>query len=302
MMLPRAKRLGLDSLHAVQQLAVVRCPVRARMNSPVAVRAQRDHKSRVVWPTIAEPSNVVWFEIGNAVCPKERSRLVTAFAVPLCASDNVVPHISAAFEHRGDRLTLARRGIGGGEGSAAQLCEIHIRRCLALYNFDNVGDGPELENNGIAHFAGLVRRALNMVPFADILVLEAKAIWRLAEEEEACAVSRMVCDPCVSALHHHVAQLALAKVLEDAISALSISISVDEPFSSGDDENHMVVGGRDNSALLLPPKASVNFSAAIIDTPPLEPPRHRRSPACCVSAVVPPLSCAPVNRMVEAAE
>lgn len=291
-----------NRFHRGQELGVVPRAISARVNASVAVRTKSNDKPRVVRATIAEPPNVVWLEIGNSVRPKERSGLTAPLTMALCSSDNVVAHVAATLKHSGNGLNFARRGICCGEGPPAQLREIEIRGCLALYNFDNAGDGAELKNNRVAHFARLVRCALYVVPFANILVFEAKAILRFPEKQQARSVRRMCSDPGVSPLHHHVAKLALTKIFEYAVIALAIRVSVDEPFLTGDDENDIVLSRRDDPTLLLPAKPGVNIAPAVVNPPALEPPRHRRFPACCVSAVLPPLSCAPVNRPVRMME
>ncbi|MGF6174729.1 hypothetical protein ABIE33_003037 [Ensifer sp. 4252] len=188
----------LDGAHEKKKLSVEGFTVGSRMNASVAVRTKPNDKPRVVRAAIAKPSNVVWLEIGNSVRPKERSRLTAPLTIALRSSDNVVAHIAATLKHSGNGLSLARRGICRGESALAKLGEVQIHGSVALNYFNYGGDRPEFENNGIAHFACLVRRALNVVPLANIFVLEAKAVLRFAEEQEARAIPRMVGDPSVS--------------------------------------------------------------------------------------------------------
>jgi hypothetical protein len=63
----------------------------------MAVRAKGDHISWVIWTAIANPSYVVWLQIGSAIDPYEGSGGGATFAVSIGARQNIVSNVSAAL-------------------------------------------------------------------------------------------------------------------------------------------------------------------------------------------------------------
>lgn len=268
------KLIGLDRPHAQQEFAIVLGSVGTRMNSPMTVRTERNHKARVVRSAVGEPTDVVGLEIGHPVCTKERRRLAAAFTMSLGTGDHIVAHVSAAFKNGS-----CRRGFGGSrvssrEGSLTKLAQVRRRGRHLLDLLDDGSDGPQFEDDSIAHIRKAIRCRLEVVSLIDVLVLKAQAAWRLPKEQQACPIGGMVGDRSVATLHLHMANLSFSKVLEHSVRAQSVGVAVCETFFASDDDHKLVLGRRDNSALLLPAKPTVNICPTVINPATLKPPRH----------------------------
>lgn len=268
------QRLGFNRLHAQQKFAVVLCAVGARMNSAVAIRAKSDHEAGVIRATVGEPSNMVRLEIGQAIGAEERGRPAAPFALSFRTRNNIVAHVSTAFKNGS-----CRRGFGGShvssrEGSLTKLAQVRGRGCHLLDLLDDGSDGPQFEDDSIAHVSKAIRCRLEVVSLVDVLVLKAQAAWRLPKEQQACPIGGMIGDRSVATLHRHMAYLSFSKVLEHTVGAQSVGVAVCETFFASDDDYKLVLGRRDNSALLLPAKPTVNICPTIINPATLKPPRH----------------------------
>jgi hypothetical protein len=98
----------LNLFHTGEERSVVGVAICAGMNTPVAVWAERDNESRVIWSAIAQPTNVVRLKIRTAVLACESClRLATFVSVPL-RKLRPWPPIAESQWHPTFRITLLR--------------------------------------------------------------------------------------------------------------------------------------------------------------------------------------------------
>ena len=80
----------LDGRHFRKQIIVIAWTIRTGVNTPMAVRTKGDHKGRMIRTAIADPSYVVWFQIGRTIHSLKRSGADATFAVSVGARQNIV--------------------------------------------------------------------------------------------------------------------------------------------------------------------------------------------------------------------
>lgn len=274
----------LDLIHSYPESLVVGRPVKACVNAAMAIRTERNHKARMVRPSVTYAANVVRLEVGRSVEPRKRSPGFAAFAAAYRPGKHVVPDVGASLVDVPNAGYLVRRkDAGGGERAPLKLVERRVRRALGgccFHPFNDRRQRPKFKNNRIPLIAVPVGSAPNVVPFVDHFVYELQSSVRAPKEKEAFAAGGVICDGLVARIHSHVADLTFAKVLEDAIGPPFIGISVLASFLPCDDEDQRKPPGHENATLLLSPEARVNVLASIIDAPLLKAPAHHRLPAC----------------------
>ena len=105
-------RLGenarLDTFHLVEEGAVVIGTITSRMNASMTVGAQRNDKSRVVWPAIRETADVMRLEVGDAVGPGERRVITAALALAERACNHVISHVTTSVKDARSHLIFSR--------------------------------------------------------------------------------------------------------------------------------------------------------------------------------------------------
>jgi hypothetical protein len=87
----------------------------------------------------------------------------------------------------------------------------------------------------------------------------------------------------VASTKAHIANLTLAEILENAIGAVTIRISVFEAFFTCDNNNQRMIRGSYDTALLLPAIAAVNIEPPVVNAANLETPGHLSSRAAASS-------------------
>jgi hypothetical protein len=84
----------------------------------------------------------------------------------------------------------------------------------------------------------------------------------------------MLSDCSIASAKPHVANLAFAKIFENAIGAIAVRISVLKSLFARDDNDQRMLGRCYNPSLLLPAKARMNVDPPIINAANLETPTH----------------------------
>lgn len=288
------KLIGLDRPHAQQEFAIVLGSVGSRMNSPMTVRTERNHKARVVRSAVGEPTDVVGLEIGHSVCAKERRRLAATFTVSVGTGDDIVANVPAAFKYGSGRHRLAGSSIGSGESTFSQVSEVVSGRKDAVDDGSNVINGAKLKNESVAHVPSSIGRAACLVAFADHLALEFHAVRQDLEEQNALATDGMFRNGSVALLHNHVADLAFSKILEDAVVAQSVAITVRLAFLAGENDDYGMLCGGDDATALLTVKPAMYICPAIVDPATLKTPGHC-SPLHSINRVLASSGCARVK-------
>lgn len=255
------------------------------VHAPVAVRAQGDDKADVVRAAVAHSSDMVRFEVGRTIRSQEGRGRGATLAAPVRPAKDIGSHVSASS------IDVP----GAYPGGPACGCRCQRRRSkifkgrrlggfrLNLLAFRNVFDRAELEHESRPHCASSIGRWACDHALANPLALETHAsiAGDLPEEQQRFATGRVFSDRAVATDELHVTHLALAVILEDAVFAETIGVSVLPAFLSGDDDDDRVSGRGDNSALLLTAEFAVNVATPVIGAPPLESPAHQKRPRYC---------------------
>src|SRR5262249_9133038 len=69
----------------------------AVVNFAMTVRAYRSHETRIVWPAISQPSNVVRLQIRDTADRDERCRTRACFAVAIRAREDIGANVAASL-------------------------------------------------------------------------------------------------------------------------------------------------------------------------------------------------------------
>lgn len=271
--------LGFYREHPSSQCGVVMGAISARMNAPVAVRTKRDHVPRIVGAAICHSSNVMRFQIWNAIRPQKWGRGFATLTITHRSGNDVVTNISAALENS-SRLLCFTWAVLGGLHCLFAKCRKIRRRCAnrrrnRFNDFNQASDRPQLKDNGVAEIVFTIWCAFDVVRVIDKLVLKSQAGLCLGEKKQALTVNRVVRNSLVAGTNGHVADLAFAEVFKHSIGTPPVSIAVFKAFFARNDNNQSMLGRRDDPALLLPPERRVNVSTPIINTAALKAPTHR---------------------------
>ncbi len=268
----------LDRLHLIPEVAIVRRAVGARMNASMTVRTQSYNEPRIVRAAIGKPANVVRLQVGNAVCPYKWGRLAATFAMSNCSRNHVITNITASLENRGARGAFGRCGFRCSKRPFPKGREGSVRRGQIGHAFDNIFDQSQFKNDRITQVAEPIGGRANLVALADHFPLENNASRGDFEKQYAFAVRGMMGDCSVTLLHDHVTDLALAKILEDAVIAPTVAVSVFFAFFTGENDDNGVFGGGSDPAALLAIESGMNISAPAIHPANFKSPSHPTLP------------------------
>ncbi len=268
----------LDRLHLLPEVAIVRGAVDARMNPPMAIRTQSYNKPRIIRAAIGKAANVVRLEVGNAVGPHKWGTLAATFAMSNRSRDHVITHVTASLENRCARGAFGRRGFRCSKRPFPKGREASDGRGQIGHTFDNIFDQSQFKNDRITQVAEPIGGRANLVAFADHFSLEHNASRGDFEKQYTFAVRGMMGDCSVTLLHDHVTDLALAKILEDAVIAPTVAVSVFFAFFTGENDDNRVFGGGSDPAALLAIKSGMNISAPAIHPANFKSPSHPTLP------------------------
>ncbi|ESX86946.1 hypothetical protein X756_17220 [Mesorhizobium sp. LSHC412B00] len=271
----RSIRLNLD--HTLKHPSIVVTPICSRMRTPVAVWAKPDHEAGIVRSAIAEPTNMMWLKIRDAVRPKERCGLAAALTISSCASHDVVAHITAALDYGALGHSPAWGFYRRRERTCAERVDIAAYLWLHLLcGFLDRLQRAQFKDDRLAHVAVAIRCLLSVIARAYHLAFEAKTCWELSKKKEIATIRQVICDRSVAAGYLHISSLSFSEILKRAVGKKPVGIAVFKSFLTCDDDYNLVSGRRDNSALLLPAEVRVNVSTPIVNPAAFESPSH-----CC---------------------
>lgn len=257
-----------DGSHLFLKVRAIPLNAAAEMCAPVAVRAKRNHMSRVIRSAVRNPSNVMWFEVGCTTRPQERRRCGAVFAASLRSSEHVVANIRGSLIYRARRFLARDRRFSSSVSASSKGADITDRGRWKRF-FSEVYDCVEraqLKYNCFSLFLLAVEPVFIMPTLADHLVFEDDVpSWvRFLEKQQRFTVNEMVCDRFVAAGKRHVAILALTKIFNKTVGVLSVVVTVFESAFATDNENDGVFRRRYNTTLPLATELGVNVFAAIV--------------------------------------
>ncbi|ADH89362.1 hypothetical protein Snov_2064 [Ancylobacter novellus DSM 506] len=269
--------LRLQRQHHAQE-AIVKCfRIHTRMRTAMAVRTKANDKLWTVGTSIAQPANVVRFEIRLPIRTNERSRRRACFTFPVRPRDDVVANVTATLEYSAHPLGASRNRRCGGKCTLLQIRNGCCRNSPLILLFDEGLDWPQFKDNCLAKRTAPVRSRFVMEGFADVLAFKAKAFTSLAEDQQVASVDVVVPDRGIPSNEAHVAKLPLAEILEHPIGAHPIRVTVNRAGLSRNQDHHGMPPRRDNAAPLLALEAVVDVAAAIVAAPSFKAPNHRIS-------------------------
>jgi hypothetical protein len=271
-----AQMLRFDRLHLRKHLLVVGGSVCPGMDAPVAVRAKRYHKARIIGAAITKPSDVVRFEVRNAAGSEKWSFAPAALAIPARPRNDIVPHVSAALNDCSHSLAAGRRRIRRGKRPALERLEVW-KRCgrRGLYRFNQRFKWPEFEHDSIALAPIAIWRTFNVMAFANELPLKSVAVRYFLKDEQVFPIGNMSLNRAVAAQKLHISDLSLTEVFEHAVGPDAVSIAVRQTFLTCDCDDQRMAAEGDDPAPLAASEARMNVRFAVVDSRPFEVPGHR---------------------------
>lgn len=274
--------LGFDGLEPIHKRLVVELPIHAGVHPSVAVWAKRDHISRVIRTAVTDSPSMVRLQVRGPAWCTERRCSGTTFTAPSGSRQHVAAHIGAPLVNRAHRGACRQRNFGGLQCRGSQEPKwglgfmLLISRCLDV----NSVQRPQFEDKRPTLLPGPVGCYALEQFLADPLTVKTEpAVSLLAKKEQALAVIGVGCDGFISTDHQHVANLALAEVLEDAVRSETVAVPVLRSFRPSDCNHQRVARWRDDSSLLLTTITRVNVRSPVVGAPALERPigqRHRQ--------------------------
>lgn len=281
----RSRRSGFESSHGSQQFRVVGGAVRSRMNAPMAVGTKRDYETRIVRTTIAHASNVVGLEVGRSVDARKWCRRRAPLTTSGSSGKNISPNVPAAL------IDVPRSPSGGRRYSSSRHCrgaqisqaDRNHRRLGCLDFRDHGFDWPKLKNERFPHCSFSVWSLTLQYRFAEpFAFISQPCIAHFAEEQQAFSIRGVEGDGAIATDHKHVADLAFAEILEDAIFSQPVTVAVLSALLASDGNDERMSARRNYPALLLACIASMDVSPSMIRPAAFKRPtvqRHSRLPA-----------------------
>lgn len=272
------RRALLNTLHLLEERAVVIGAITSGMDAPMTVGAERDDVSGIVRPAIGKAADVMGLKVGNAVRPGKGRVILTALAFAQRSSNNIVSHIPTSFEDASGHLALGWFLHRCRERAVSQVIErpCCLRRSyrhalnVLEYRFNWTKD----EHDGVADISKPVRSADNLVVLVDHLTVETQTGLQFCEEQEAFPAHGVARNAQVTFIHLHVANLAFAEVFETPVDGPVVVITVFEAFVAGDYYDQVVLRRRDDAALLLSSEGRMDAGSPVVDAAFFKSPRH----------------------------
>lgn len=166
----------LDSLHLSEEGTVVVGTITSGMNASMTVGAERDHKSRVVWPTVSKAADVMGFEVGHTIRPGKGSVIPTALAFTERASNHVISHVTTSVKDARSDLIFSRFLDRCGKGTLLEF--IKGLGCLWRsdgHTFDVLEhrvDRAKGEHYGVTHIPQAIGSSDDLVALINHLAFE----------------------------------------------------------------------------------------------------------------------------------
>lgn len=277
-----------DVVEPPNEGSVVGRPVSASVHSPMAVRTECNYVFRMVGPAVAHPQRVVGLQVGRTIGTQKRCRRPAAFAISAGPRKNVRTDVTASLI---DGSSAAERAhsprLGSRESPGSQRREVGRRwlnggGSLDFHFLDNGAQTAQLKHNRIALGAHAVWFPFDVVSLVDHLVNEPETAGHFLKQKQTLTLGRVPNEGTVSPDHLHVADLALAEVLEGPVIAPAVGVAVNEAGLPRHDHHQSMSGEGDYSTLTaaLAAKSIMDVSAPIVDAPRLIPPAHAVPPLC----------------------
>lgn len=272
--------LGLDHLHPIQQYCVVRRPIGAEMNAPMAIRTKCDDKPRIIRAAVACSTYVMRLQVGRPVGTHEWSRMIAALADTLGPRQDIGSYICRALINRTFGCSRCRRRRSGCECSIPELCQVVVGYWLGFNVLNNCIEATQLENNRSAAatvciFAFTITPALaghfsheSQIAFGIVLL----------EHEDRTAILCVVADCLVPAGEFHVTTLPFAKVEHGSIRPDFIIVSEFSSASAGHYEDRTSSFCDDDACLAIPTESGMNFISPVVAPANFESVRHKVTP------------------------
>lgn len=263
------QRLEFDRPKLTGQRSVVGFAISARVNTSVAIRTEGDDEARIIRPAIADPANVVRFQVGRAIRPRERCRRRAPLATLARTREYIAAHIVAPLVNRTGRRCTWCRDFSSRHRRRSQCLQRRARCYLGvIFEIDldiHRLERTELKDEGSTHGTSSVRSLTLNHPLADPFPVVAEPAAALHPKQEQAFTVRCVVRDCpVATGHLHVADLAFAEILEDTVRSQPVAIAMLLPLFTGDDDYEWVLAGSDYSSPLLAGEAGVNVFLSIV--------------------------------------
>ncbi len=259
----------MNSFHLRAEGIIVCFAIDACVYFTMAVGTKCDDVSRMVRTSVAHPADMVRLQVWSAILSVEGSFPLTSFAFPFCASENEIPNVNAplingALPHT--RCLLIYRG--GRQGPPKKFLKIDANFLCRIFfdRFDYSFQRSKLEDDSLSLSTVITRGRFPAVGFAYHLVNKLKPTLHHLEEKQTLAVYRVLRDGFVTPVERHVSGLAFAKILEYAIVAKAIIVTVLLAGLASNDENDGEVLRSNDPTSLLALKPAVDIALSIVNS------------------------------------
>ena len=265
----------LDQAKVAHHSLVSFSRVRSVVCAPMAVRANPDHKSRIVRSPVCQTTNVVCFEKWTSGWRNEWRRLFAVFAPSFRSCEDVVLDCGCPLINARELFPFAWVRACGGESAFSKIAkrdaffEHNELLCLLFDSFDR----PKLEDDCAARSASFIFSIGESMTSVDKLAFEEQARLLSCENQKTFAVFSVVRDRRISANKSLITFRPLAEILENSVIAHRVGVSVCSSILGADNENRPVYR-IDYAGPFVPSEPRMNISAAVVCAAFLKTPGH----------------------------
>jgi len=277
----RSTTVRLDLAQPIDKALIEIVSICRKVGMAVAIRANANNITWTVRAAVGQTINVMALNVERAIRPLKRTLAIAVLANSRCPCQYIVSNVATARKNSARRWYAFRRGRCRFKSHSTELVDASYsvwQYWLQLIDIQrHFANRAKFKDDGLAHLVPTIRGGLIVMAFVDHLTVIAQATWNRSEKVDRLACLPGVDDGAVPRLHLHRSDLALTKVLENAVGSPSISVSVLATFVATNKENYRAISGRNYTASLLAIINAVNVCGAIVNLTDYK--RHTLSPS-----------------------